>query len=422
MKGREGELNGDVNRDELEVQPSGGGKRRRKMRKKEGLTIEDINREREKEARLAQEVLKKFPDVGVVRVDRRGNIIGGADPFEGTDVNPLEDIPSEEDLDKFPEVAGEIEGMDEPADSPWRIEAEKIIRTRVEASGLRCHDIMWTYHKLEVTVKRGDVAEDDEEADSVDSKQLMQTIKAVNFALEEREDELYVLGRHELIVATPGVKNILSTKKEFQAFKGFDVIVKTGGPFQNKRLIKGKLVERTFDELIITKSGRKVRMPLALVDEVRLPEARREDSSSRLEDIMLGPYNPPQEEGEDEEEDHNLTVVSPHSPGPQPGMIGLSDSAEEDEIFGTSDFVDEDEGVVKHCIVYPATQSKQYPICTWSVTRTVNAVSRGMVQALPQFFSWPCAGIHARRDAYAVLQKLLQVFPHWSGYLRVYDY
>lgn len=45
--------------------------------------------------------------------------------------------------------------------------------------------------------------------------------------MDKREQDLFVLGRHELIVATPGAKDILTTDKEFKAFKGFDVIVKT---------------------------------------------------------------------------------------------------------------------------------------------------------------------------------------------------
>lgn len=51
--------------------------------------------------------------------------------------------------------------------------------------------------------------------------------RGVNEALDKREQDLFVLGRHELIVATPGAKDILTTDKEFKAFKGFDVIVKT---------------------------------------------------------------------------------------------------------------------------------------------------------------------------------------------------
>lgn len=49
----------------------------------------------------------------------------------------------------------------------------------------------------------------------------------MNSALEAREEELFVLGRHELIVATPGSKDVLTTDREFKAFKGFDVLVKT---------------------------------------------------------------------------------------------------------------------------------------------------------------------------------------------------
>lgn len=50
--------------------------------------------------------------------------------------------------------------------------------------------------------------------------------RGVNAALEAREEELFVLGRHELVVATPGAKDVLTTDKQFTAYKGFEVIVK----------------------------------------------------------------------------------------------------------------------------------------------------------------------------------------------------
>ena len=50
--------------------------------------------------------------------------------------------------------------------------------------------------------------------------------RRVNAALEEREQELFVLGRHELVVATPGAKDILTTDRQFKAYKGFEIIVK----------------------------------------------------------------------------------------------------------------------------------------------------------------------------------------------------
>lgn len=42
------------------------------------------------------QLARKFPDIGQVRVDRMGNIIGGVNPFEDTNVK-LEDQPHPED-------------------------------------------------------------------------------------------------------------------------------------------------------------------------------------------------------------------------------------------------------------------------------------------------------------------------------------
>ncbi|CAB1119056.1 unnamed protein product [Ectocarpus sp. CCAP 1310/34] len=250
-----------------------GEKRKRRKRRKKYDFSDDLAAREQDEKRLAEELARKFPDIGRVKVDKFGNIVGGVDPFEGTDVK-LEDQPIPDDDEKdFPEVAGVIAGMDDPADAPWRLEAEKIVRDQVQACGLTCYDILWTFHRLEVTVTRAEGDGPIEEAAYVDSDKLMQAIKGVNAALEAREEELFVLGRHELVVATPGAKDVLTTDKQFKAYKGFEVIVKAGGPFKKKRELKGKLLERTFDELMIMKAGRKVRIPLALVDEVRLPPA-----------------------------------------------------------------------------------------------------------------------------------------------------
>lgn len=42
--------------------------------------------------RFAHQLARKFPDIGRVRVDKFGNIVGGVNPFEGTDIK-LEDQP-----------------------------------------------------------------------------------------------------------------------------------------------------------------------------------------------------------------------------------------------------------------------------------------------------------------------------------------
>eukprot|EP00903_Cladosiphon_okamuranus_P014435 g13394.t1 len=255
-------VNKEGEEDETEGAAGGtgsGDKRKRRKRRKKYDFSDDLAAREEDEKRLAQELARKFPDIGRVKVDKFGNIIGGVNPFEGTDVK-LEDQPRIDDEEDFPEVAGLVAGMDDPADAPWRLEAEKVVREQVQACGLTCYDILWTFHRLEVTVTRAEGDGPIEEAAYVDSDKLMQAIKGVNSALEEREEELFVLGRHELVVATPGAKDVLTTDRQFKAYKGFEIIVKAGGPFKNKRELRGKLLERTFDELMIIKDGRKVRI------------------------------------------------------------------------------------------------------------------------------------------------------------------
>lgn len=43
--------------------------------------------------------------------------------------------------------------------------------------GLTCYDILWTFHKLEVTVTRNEGDGPEEEAGYVDSDKLMETIR-----------------------------------------------------------------------------------------------------------------------------------------------------------------------------------------------------------------------------------------------------
>ncbi len=222
---------------------------------------------------------KAFPDMPIVEVDDMDNRVGGANPYEdlGMPEPPVLQM-GEKNYDDWPEVMGETAGMDDPPDAPWRLEAEEIIRNAVETSGLNCSDILWTFHKVEVTVRRSDLPYDDEESGYVDSHQLSTCIRAVNDALLAKEEKLQVLVRHELIVATPGSSEILTTDKEFKAFKGFDVVVVAGGPpSPNFRELRGKLIERTYHELIISQKGKSIRIPLVLVQEVRLPSAQIED-------------------------------------------------------------------------------------------------------------------------------------------------
>lgn len=91
-----------------------------------------------------------------------------------------------------------------------------------------------------------------------------------------------MLSRHDIIVTSPGVSNVLETQKQFNAFKGFDVIVQTVDPFGSNRVLEGTLVERNALDLIIAQKGRKVTIPLNFVDYVELPKAKREKGDNML--------------------------------------------------------------------------------------------------------------------------------------------
>lgn len=65
------------------------------------------------------------------------------------------------------------------------VKAEKIIREEVTKCGLACHDILWTFHKLEVTVMRAEGDGPEEEASYVDSDKLMEAIRWFGFELRD---------------------------------------------------------------------------------------------------------------------------------------------------------------------------------------------------------------------------------------------
>jgi hypothetical protein len=70
-----------------------------------------------------QKILKLHPDIGIVMVDDMGNILENSpvNPYEDPE-DPLElgDINTQGEDDEWPEIAGEIAGMDDPVDAPWR--------------------------------------------------------------------------------------------------------------------------------------------------------------------------------------------------------------------------------------------------------------------------------------------------------------
>ncbi len=121
----------------------------------------------------------------------------------------------------------------------------------------------------------------DMDALKIDTAALSTIAKAILDALELVEEDLQVLSRHEIILTSPGASDVLETQRQFDAFRGFDIIVETQDPFQSNRILTGKLLERNSMDLIINKKGRMVTIPLNFVKCVRLPPPKREKGVPR---------------------------------------------------------------------------------------------------------------------------------------------
>jgi ribosome maturation factor RimP len=97
--------------------------------------------------------------------------------------------------------------------------------------------------------------------------------RAILDALEQVEDSLHVLERHEVILSSPGASDVLDTQSQFDAYRGSNVIVETKDPFNSNRVLKGTLLTRNSMDLVINKKGRMVTIPLNFVKCVKLPAA-----------------------------------------------------------------------------------------------------------------------------------------------------
>jgi ribosome maturation factor RimP len=124
--------------------------------------------------------------------------------------------------------------------------------------------------------ERAPVEKDSVKNYMVDSLKISTIAKAILDGLEQVEEELEILARHEVILTTPGGGEVLDSQKEFDAYRGFDVVVETQDPWDSNRIIRGKLLERNSMDVIVNKKGRMVTIPLNFVKAVRLPPSKRE--------------------------------------------------------------------------------------------------------------------------------------------------
>jgi len=118
-------------------------------------------------------------------------------------------------------------------------------------------------------------------------------------ALKEREDELQILARHEVILASPSNPRALDTQKKLDSAIGKRVAVRTHDPWESNRSLYGVLVDRNALDVYINQKGRLVTIPNNFVSgvELMLTQEEEDDMQAEEEELM-------EEEGLTEEEAH----------------------------------------------------------------------------------------------------------------------
>ena len=91
--------------------------------------------------------------------------------------------------------------------------------------------------------------------------------------LEEKLDLAEIIpGNYVLEISSPGVSATLTTERDFTAFKGFTVTVKTSSAYKNKTEWKGRLQKRDEKAIYINQKGKAIAIPRELVAKVELAE------------------------------------------------------------------------------------------------------------------------------------------------------
>jgi ribosome maturation factor RimP len=77
-----------------------------------------------------------------------------------------------------------------------------------------------------------------------------------------------------LEISSPGVSRQLVTEREFMAFKGFPVLVKTYAPYNGKKEWHGNLQGRDEESVYLNQKGKAIAIPRDRVAKVQLDEKR----------------------------------------------------------------------------------------------------------------------------------------------------
>ena len=165
-----------------------------------------------------------------------------------------------------------------PSDA-WREQVQAIIHSVINKQGLYVQKIYWGGNRVEVVIS---ATEDPSNPIGPSVTALQLCHRSMYDEFELREEELAVVTRFEIVVASPGIGEILRSDQDFVSFKGFMVAVTTTEIFRKKTVFEGTLVDRSVDTVCISLKGRPIKIPRDIISEVRLPKPKYEATDTEM--------------------------------------------------------------------------------------------------------------------------------------------
>ena len=163
--------------------------------------------------------------------------------------------------------------------SDWKETVQGIIYEVIRKQGYFVQKIFWTGNRVEVIISANEDLSNPV-GPSVTALQLCHRSMYEEFEL--REEELAVVTKFEIVVASPGIGEILRSDQDFISFKGFMVAISTTEIYKKKTLFEGTLVERSADSVCLSLKGRIVKIPRELIFEVKLPKPKYESTDTEM--------------------------------------------------------------------------------------------------------------------------------------------
>lgn len=200
------------------------------------------------------------------------------DESNGNFVTSLDDIVSDEEEEEG--GVGSVRTALLPDD--FKGQVETIIRQVIQKQNLYVQKIFWAQGRIEVVISASDDLSNPI-GPSVSALQLCHRSMYDEFEL--REEELAVVTKFEILVASPGIGEVLRSDQDFVSFKGFTVTVSTTEIYRKKTMFEGTLVERNADDVCISLKGRIVKIPRTVVNQVKLPKPKYESTDTEMRKI-----------------------------------------------------------------------------------------------------------------------------------------